>query len=356
VSPDTPSKHDRQKTFISIQYLRGISAVLVIFFHAAIQSTALSGVDVPTFGKLGVDVFFVISGFVMWESVTTRPISPILFLKKRFCRIVPLYWTFTLAAASVAFVKPQLLRSTIFNLPHLIASLAFVPWINPVATGTSLDERITPVINPGWTLIFEMLFYVLFASILILPRRLRFPILIAEMLLIHGTAVYFRDAGAVPQFYAQNVMFEFLFGILIAIIVPRYRAMALPIAAGLVALALAALLWGDLVQPVAARWLWLGVPAAVLVTASVDLERAGWMPQIAWLGRIGGASYSIYLSHVFVVAGARTVIQGSGAGGWSMQPLIFIPLAVIASIAVGMVVHHRIERPLTALSTRLLRA
>ena len=213
----------RTRNYESIQYLRGISAVMVIFYHAAIQSTAISGIHVPALGKFGVDIFFVISGFVMWTGVSGRATSPTIFLKKRFCRIVPLYWSFTLIAAAVALLMPGLLRSTIFDLPHLVASLAFIPWVNPAASSVKVIETLTPVVNPGWTLNFEMLFYVMFASILILPRYLAFLALALEMATLHYVAGLLGGKAPIAQFYAQGVMFEFLFGVAIAIINARYR-------------------------------------------------------------------------------------------------------------------------------------
>jgi exopolysaccharide production protein ExoZ len=349
-----PSAARRVGNYESIQYLRGISAVMVIFYHAAIQSAAISGLYVPTSGKFGVDIFFVISGFVMWTGVSGRRTNPVIFLKKRFCRIVPLYWGFTLIAALIALLMPGLLRSTIFSLPHLAASLAFIPWINPAASSPELIERLTPVVTPGWTLNFEMLFYAMFASILMLPRYLMFLALCLEMVLLHYCAVALGGQTPLAQFYAQGVMFEFLFGVAVAILNAHYRPPMRLIAVALVLAALPVLLWADLVQPVESRWLWLGIPAAVLVAALVGMENAGWMPRADWLGRIGAGTYSIYLSHVFVIAAARIVIQLSGAAGWMMQPLVFVPLAIVASVGVGMCVHYRIERPVTAWWSRAL--
>jgi len=346
----------RTRNYESIQYLRGISAVMVIFYHAAIQSTALSGLYAPAFGKFGVDIFFVISGFVMWTGVSGRATSPIVFLKKRFCRIVPLYWSFTLIAAGVALLKPGLLRSTIFNLPHLVASLAFIPWINPAASSAKLVEKLTPVVTPGWTLNFEMLFYAMFASILILPRYLAFPVLALEMASLHYVASTIGDQSPIAQFYAQGVMFEFLFGVAVAIVNAHYRPSMRFAAATSALLAFAVLLWADLVQPVESRWFWLGIPATILVATMVGLENAGWMPRMKWLSQIGAGTYSIYLSHVFVIAATRTAIQMSGAAGSLMQPLVFVPFAIVASVGIGMAVHYLIEKPLTAWWTRALGA
>lgn len=349
------SSSGRRPIFHSVQYLRAISAIFVIFFHSSIQSSIISGIYAPKIGKFGVDIFFVISGFVMWESTIGRKVNPFTFLKKRWVRIVPLYWIFTLIATIVAFVRPEVLRSTVFNVPHFIASMVFIPWSNPAITNGSLIERVTPVINPGWTLNFEMLFYMLFTGALFISGSLRIWILALEILLIHFTAQNLRYAGAAPEFYAETVIFEFLFGVCVAVIATPQTGTWRVLAVLLVPIALVGLFCGDLAGRIENRWLWLGLPATMLVGAVVCIEKGDWMPRMMWLEKIGEASYSIYLSHVFVIAAARTVIAWASASGTFMYPIFFIPLGIVGSVGFGICVHRIIERRLTALFGRLLR-
>src|SRR5246127_1178159 len=98
----------RDPTFRSIQYLRGIAAFAVVCFHA-FQWTNVAGLtptDFPT-GAAGVDVFFVISGFVMWVTTDRDPPKPLEFLRRRAVRILPPYWLFTLLAAVLALTLPR---------------------------------------------------------------------------------------------------------------------------------------------------------------------------------------------------------------------------------------------------------
>ena len=100
--------------------------------------------------------------------------SPADFARRRIRRIVPLYWLATLFSATVALVAPSLLKSTVFDLPHLAASLLFMPWSNPADPST-----ITPVVVPGWTLNYEMFFYFVFALLLPLSRSSPIPAMFA---------------------------------------------------------------------------------------------------------------------------------------------------------------------------------
>ena len=95
---------------LSLQYLRGIAALLVVAFHAAEYLARASGrpAGFPfTAGVSGVDVFFVISGFVITWSSAGRAMSPADFLWRRAVRIVPLYWFLTFIVTSIALLQPD---------------------------------------------------------------------------------------------------------------------------------------------------------------------------------------------------------------------------------------------------------
>ena len=112
---------------VQLQYIRAIAALLVVYFHAILQLEKLNPDAWMTdylFGKSGVDLFFVLSGFVMWITTSDKPQTVTDFWWKRVRRVVPLYWAVTLAAAMVALVLPQILKSTQFDVPHILASLA----------------------------------------------------------------------------------------------------------------------------------------------------------------------------------------------------------------------------------------
>ena len=96
-------------TIISIQILRAFAALLVVFHHARYQiqdfEVFFHGGIWP-FGQAGVDIFFVISGFIMWVTTHDRRTTPLRFMTNRIVRIVPLYWLLTLAVAAACLSRP----------------------------------------------------------------------------------------------------------------------------------------------------------------------------------------------------------------------------------------------------------
>ena len=152
----------------SIQYLRALAALLVVFVHAQ-EQYPIGGRIIPSaFGLGGVDLFFLISGFVMTFTAAQRPLTRLDFLKRRVVRIVPLYWTMTLATAGLIFVAPALTRDSHFAWSDLLTSLSFIPHYNAGKAGS-----ISPIIKLGWTLNYEMFFYLVFAALLPLKPWLR---------------------------------------------------------------------------------------------------------------------------------------------------------------------------------------
>src|ERR1700754_4225467 len=124
----------RIRMLVQLQYLRAIAALMVVYFHSVLQVPKVnSGFDwqFHLFGETGVDIFFVLSGFVMWLTTAGREIRPLEFYRRRIKRIVPLYWRAPLFSAPVPPAAPSTLKSTVFALPHLIPSLLFLPWRNP---------------------------------------------------------------------------------------------------------------------------------------------------------------------------------------------------------------------------------
>lgn len=340
--------------YTGLQYARGVAALLVVFYHAAIQANGQFGGTLPTFGKSGVDIFFVLSGFVMWTSTSQRSVSPALFLKRRLARIAPLYWTLTLCAAAIALLAPHLLRSTKFDLPHLVASLCFVPWLNPgMPPG---DDQLTPVIIPGWTLNFEMFFYLTFALALWCPIERRMGCLTILIVAAYGLALWARPLGTAPQFYSQGVIFEFLAGAFIANTVGLRAARWPWLSAILLLLAIVALLVGDWARGEGERAIVLGVPAAIIIITVAQIENAGRLPYLGWLNAAGDASYSIYLTHVFVIAGVRNLSVMASAHGLSIDPVAFVGLCLLSSALAGAIAYRFVERPLSRKAKRLLKA
>ncbi|MEO8813443.1 MAG: acyltransferase, partial [Caulobacteraceae bacterium] len=148
-------------TLLSIQYLRAAAALAVVAYHALQWRTG--GFDV---GRAGVDVFFVISGVIMWTVTSGRRLAPGAFLWRRLTRVAPAYWAVSLAVFAIAAAWPKFLPQVLPGWGHLALSLAFVPHLDPKGLPF-------PTLPPGWTLDYEAIFYLVFAGALLAAERLR---------------------------------------------------------------------------------------------------------------------------------------------------------------------------------------
>lgn len=350
-------KPESIRPLVSLQYLRAAAALLVVYLHATIQVNNLRAPNTSAWlevGKCGVDIFFVLSGYVMWTSTAGRRSGVMEFLRRRLVRIVPLYWIVTLLAAAVALAAPRLLNSTRFDISHVLASLLFIPWRNPVVEfvpGGDLTEVLKPIITPGWTLNFEMFFYAQFAIGLLFPERVR----LAALLLIIG-GLYFvcsSLAGTADAFwfYGSTLVFEFLAGSVLAVIMggggsSRAAHIDIAISGSIFAAAFALLLFDDAWFPASLRAAVLGAPAFVLIGSAVAIERAGRLPFFRLFDELGNASYSIYITHIFTIAGLRIIPRALGLDPLLFGRAFFILASLVLAAGVGLAAHLLVEKPL----------
>jgi exopolysaccharide production protein ExoZ len=312
--------------------------MLVVFFHAFQWTHAfgLTRTDFPT-GGAGVDVFFVISGFVMWATTSEEPIGSREFLRRRAVRIVPPYWALTLLAVGLASAWPEIFQDVRLGGAHLVLSLLFIPHLDPA-------NEAFPVLKPGWTLGYEAAFYLIFAAGLMIARRRRM-LVVGVALAVLAFAGMFSNAWSV--LLANFLMLEFLAGMLLAKV---WREGLLGTALqgwGLMAVAVAALAGLQALHYDDYNWrpLFWGIPAAILVTGALTAETAGALPRVEPLKWLGDASYSIYLTHFLAFqALVRLGPQPTNAA------LLMVELVTV-SIAGGLLGRHLIEKP----TLRLLR-
>jgi len=326
---------------VQLQYIRAIAALLVVYFHAILQLEKLNPdawITDYLFGKSGVDLFFVLSGFVMWITTSDKPQTVADFWWKRVRRVVPLYWAVTLAAAFVALIVPQILKSTQFDIPHILASLAFLPWINP---SDPAGEMIAPLIVPGWTLNYEMYFYLLFGLCLLVPVRHRILAITALIGLIF-LAANLAPHSTAGRFYGDTVIFEFIAGVILGRIYKSGIAFSAPAVFLALALGFAVLVFNDYRAFDLPRLITIGIPAAFIIFFATAIQ----IPDIKawrWLRILGDASYSIYLTHIFTLAGSRMVYP------WVIGTLhsdtLFVVVMMAMSILVGLASYYLFEVP-----------
>jgi peptidoglycan/LPS O-acetylase OafA/YrhL len=193
---------------ISVQALRALAAWTVVCHHFMqiffdFQARGPIGQLFIDKGAVGVDIFFVISGLVIFLSTENKPLPPSRFLLYRLFRIVPAYWLYTvLMALLVVFAQPLLPDQTV-DWNHLLLSLLFIPTENPGGYG------FYPTLNVGWTLNYEILFYVLFAWALLFRLQVRLLVVAA---LLFAVSQAWTGFGWISEFYRSDIVYEFLLG------------------------------------------------------------------------------------------------------------------------------------------------
>ncbi|MFA4900635.1 MAG: acyltransferase [Brevundimonas sp.] len=339
--------------FYGVQALRFAAATAVVVTHAVDLAgtrlgleTALGGGPLENFGAVGVDVFFVISGFII--ATTTQGQTGVgaagAFLWRRFRRVAPIYWLLSLpiliGMARGGTLSPEVAAATFLFWPFSGLEMTF------------------PTLGPGWTLCFEMLFYAGFGLAIAGGRRVGWGLVGAyAAMLVAGLIV----AAPVLRFWGAPIILEFLLGVGIASVwrfAPRGLALW---AVGLAVVGFGlGLVFGyggiDDVRALNDPWnglrraaVW-GLPSALLVFGVVRMERTDAAP--GRLGRaaafMGDASYSIYLVHVLVIRALGRMFE---SGMVALPGDAVVALTVIASLAAGAVVHVWIERPLLKVMT-----
>ncbi|MHA6729828.1 acyltransferase family protein [Devosia sp. A369] len=289
----------RQK-FISIQYLRGLAAIFVLASHALLYPIVEHHIGYGRLGWLGVILFFVISGFIMVAVTGEGRFSAGDFLRRRVIRIVPMYWGATLIAAALALLAPQLFKTTVYDTGQLLLSLLFIPFYNPVSEG------LHPLYKLGWTLNYEVFFYVCFALLAFFGAGARVLWLTIAFTALAVTGALLQPEPAIPQFYTSFMPLAFCAGAWLGLATLRDRIGTLPRLALYAALilGLAGLIEGFAVDRGVMEdglaFAGFVLFASALVLLGIHFEPR--LPRVAILERIGDASYSIYLVHIYEVA------------------------------------------------------
>jgi exopolysaccharide production protein ExoZ len=349
-----------QRQILSVQMLRALAALTVVIGHvqaqAQMNAAKFGGSFTPTHllpWGAGVDLFFVISGFIMVvssEKLFTAPHGSLTFIGRRLARIIPLYWTFSTLYLLTKIPFGANGAKSFPAWPDILASYAFWP------VDMFADGHPRPFYTLGWTLNYEMFFYVLFALFIVFPRGKAVGLVAA--VLTAGVALTLLVApGFVPiAFWFQPIVLEFALGMGIALLYRRGVTLGGParfclFLGACLALALdtmdAAHQSVDWITPNdLRRALGWGLPAAALLAAAVlkpqKPHSTGRLASSAVL--LGDASYALYLVHPFVIVGLNKVWIGTGLydrlGSWP-----YIALVLISASVAALAVHRWFEMP-----------
>lgn len=324
--------HNR-RSYDSIQYLRAYAALIVASNHAGLLDA----------GYFGVDLFFVISGFVMATLMDDITADAKSFFVSRFTRVAPIYYLFTAVALLLnqAIPVPILVPSDQITVSRILESVLFVNFAHE-----------GPVYGVGWTLNFEFMFYVVCGIVIAFEKETLPRILVTAL----GTAFVSLVGFIFLPKHQYAVLLEFVMGLGVYVLcVKLYPRVALPswavFAVGTVG---AATPWIIITERMMPHWPFsfarvtaLGIPSAVLLAVCVWREQTHDIPRIPILRKLGDASYSIYLTHCIIV--------GLGAYVFTLglpRPLVAAALVCVVAL-VSWPVHRWIERPIIS-ATRLL--
>jgi exopolysaccharide production protein ExoZ len=326
----------QRPTYLGLQVLRVMAAVLVLITHSGFYASERLDRSYKYWetGAAGVDLFFVISGFVMvYSSVRLigDPKGWLAFSQRRIIRIVPMYWLATTLKLVIMVLAGEFVLHARFSVLDTAMSYLFLPTRNS-------DGNLFPLLGVGWTLNFEMLFYLLFALALFL-RVSVFKFVGSVLFLLAAGAIFRQNNWPAASFYLNPIVLDFFFGMLIAKAclqgkhLPRGAAV-LSVVAGLLLL---------LVFPITIRSTSLaGLASAMVIGGVVGLE--AWLTRIpGWIIYLADASYVIYLFHPMVAPAAPAVLSKLHVP----YPSLSIALSICLALVAGCVIHKLIEKPVT---------
>jgi exopolysaccharide production protein ExoZ len=302
----------------NIQALRAFAALNVVIFHT-LGVASMKGYETVLFkflegwGSNGVDIFFVISGFVMVYIQTKNPKSVFEFLKNRIKRIVPLYWSLTAFLTIIYYFF-----STKFSIQHSLNSFLFA---------SRLFGKDLPLISQGWTLEYEMFFYLVFGISIIAKRHN--TALISSILLILLVAFGF----------IAPIVIEFTFGMLVGYLYLNRYFQKYSLLFGIIG-CMGLIIGGGFISNIS-RVLVFGLPATFLVFSCCYLPQT----KCRKLSFLGAASYSIYLIQAFTMPIFFDIAKFISIP--SNHSDLLIVLCLLFTICAGCYLHYYFESPIS---------
>ena len=341
VTPRLSSSQKNEVNIESVQIMRGIAAILVVLLHISIKgdqygNDALKGFAI---GGAGVDLFFIISGYIMCVSTANRNLNFGGFMLHRIRRIMPLYWLTTTIALVIFLYKPEIINTS-GGETSIWASYTLVP------NGSRYLN------SNGWTLSYEFLFYILFG--LIIHKGTYKAILLSSivLLILVVTGLLFPSNEHSFNFATNNLYLEFIYG-MGCFYLFNNKAIKPNAVMGLsLCIAGAALLASEVFFKIPNQeenrgWLW-GIPMLLVFSGFLSMEGfiKGSTSVIKKLFlEAGNSSYSLYLFHPFTLSATAMCLKYMNMAS---NPYLFTIILFAVTVAAGYVIYLYVERPLVA--------
>ena len=347
------SEINKSGVIVEIQYLRALAALSVVFLHILHESGKLGGAILNPLSALpfgaGVDLFFLISGFVMF--ISAKPLfsksgAGFIFLRKRLFRLVPVYWAGSFLFLVSLYLFPSSVNSNKPDFVEVVYSIFFIPYRN-------FAGDIQPVLKLGWTLNYEIFFYsVLSFFIFLRPKSAIFSITLLFLGLVFVNTFLIEDVFIPIKFWSDPIIIEFIIGSWIGFLYLRSIRLSAfwpPVLAGI---GVFLLFWSckfNYIGSFSRLVLW-GIPMAFILASVLwwpnnkKTEKCTFLQSFFML--IGEASYALYVFHPFTMRFFKEL--------WSrlFDPSLFSALAYVlvsisGSVLISIIIHLKFEKPFT---------
>lgn len=334
------------KRLNSVQMLRALAAIMVVIYHLLIMLVHNGGYrfSIIDVGAAGVDLFFVISGFVMiYTSAETfnKSQASFHFIKRRLIRILPMYWLYTSVVVMLLIIAPTLFSVIKFDWHHVLFSYLLL-------LSKNSNGQIGTVMQTGWTLCYEVYFYLLLAILINFPRK--YFLITMGVIFLAGVAIGKMIAPLYPWTIVafDPILFEFYMGTVIAFMYLNGFALPRVIAILFVILAIATLssAYNIIIENLTwKRVIYWGLPCGFLLYAVVSLERTQIkIPQ--WILALGDSSYSLYLVHPFIIPAFGKLWFALHLAE-KISPIIPFGITLISTLLIAHMLYLYIENPTT---------
>ncbi len=347
VSRKSPGKLD------SVQVMRAMAALAVCFSHILheISLHMQPGKAFEIFRvvpwEMGVDLFFIISGFIMMYTSRNKfgnAGAPREFIIRRLLRIVPPYWFFTTLMVIATLTMASHLDTAIFTPGHALLSYFFIPHLDPLNA-----HKINPILGVGWTLIYEMFFYCAFSVALFWKPQVGLSALLVFFGALFAAASQGLFSPALNILWSNSIMFCFLLGILVYLMLDKKESIPLSHAVLLSAFGLTSILAAHIFGLETLRIFRTGMPALIIFVLLYRLPMR-FLPGLGLMVLVGDASYTLYLSHPFTLEVAKLILNR--VPYLQLWPTVYIVVYALASAlattATAVVFYLACEKPVAS--------
>ncbi|GHV74495.1 exopolysaccharide production protein ExoZ [Spirochaetia bacterium] len=334
----------------SIQLLRAIAALGVVYTHCVSEG----GLNIKNTGGWGVDIFFIISGFIMAYIVLGNTDH---FFVKRLFRIVPLYFIATFLVIFVAIIFPQLVHSTVLTFSKAIKSLFFIPYEDKLKLNY-------PILGQGWTLRFEMVFYIAMALSIVIMKNKKYISIVCSSILVLFIVIlniFNPNIFILSYYHTQGVFLEFIYGLALYYIyyyldakinkIIKYKIVFSIFFAIISIMSIMYLILSDVIwiRFFDNRSIYYGIPAFILVLSFLLLEKQiNKKNTIIKFGLLlGEASYAMYLFHYHIIAFiSRIIFPRIGNNNSFIIELLKLTFTIIIIIIISIYLYKFIDKPI----------